>query len=206
MKTNKFGLNKPKYTKNISNIKDFCKKHIAFIKCDVKSLKYMQYPTLSIKKDGKLIEEEFIFKDFIENLYNIRIQAKFNKDIGLEILTKKCMVSLYGRFGIKLDDDIINLYEYKDVYNIANIKSIEEFENYALIKHSLDLLTVSLNNKILKPRIDWACIVSSESRILMNKIKRIINIYYSDTDFIYIDKKDLYKISKFVHPTELGKF
>jgi hypothetical protein len=189
MKNNKFGLNKPTYIKNIQNIKDFCIKHIAFIKCNVKSLKYMRYPTLSIKKDGKLIqplgefsgvfyskeildciqnndyefkaiegfyftEEEYIFKDFIDNLYNIRIQAKNNKDIGLDTLTKKCMVSLYGRFGIKLDDDIINLYEYQDVYNIENIKSIEEFENFALIKHSPDLLTVSLNNKILKPRID----------------------------------------------------
>jgi hypothetical protein len=40
----------------------------------------------------------------------------------------------------------------------------------------------------------------------MNKIKRLVNIYYSDTDSIYIEKKDLYKISQFVNPTELGKF
>lgn len=247
MKNTKFGLGKPIYIKNIKNIKDFCEKYIGFIKCNVKSIKYMKYPTLSIKyqindkEDSKLIQalgeftsvfytkeildciqnqeyefipiegyyfekSDYIFKDFIEELYEIRLKAKQNKDKGLEILTKKCLVSLYGRFGIKLDDDIINLYDYNEVKTINNPKEIKEFEEYTLVKYSPDTINKELNNKILKPRIDWASIVSAESRILINKIKRIIDIYYSDTDSIYIDKKDLEKIKEYISQTELGKF
>lgn len=246
MRNNKFGLGKPIFTKNITNIKEFCEKYIGFIKCHVKSIKNMKYPTLSIKyeieNNSKLIQplgefigtfytkeildciinkeyefiaidgyyfkkSDYIFKNFIEELYDIRLKAKENKDKGLEILTKKCLVSLYGRFGIKLDDDITNIYDINEVEKIKNIKGkIQEHENYAIIKHSPDETEISLNNKILKPRIDWACIVSAESRIIINKIKRIIDIYYSDTDSIYIDKKDINKISEYISQTELGKF
>lgn len=249
MRNNKFGIGKPIYTKNIVNIKEFCEKYIGFIKCNVKSIKNMKYPTLSIKYQininnkevSKLIQplgeftsvfytkeildciihqeyefqaiegyyfekSDYIFKDFIEELYDIRLKAKENKDKGLEILTKKCLVSLYGRFGIKLDDDIINLYDYNEVKKINNPKEIKEFNDYALVKYTPDLIDIELNNKILKPRIDWASIVSAESRILINKIKRKIDIYYSDTDSIYIDKKDLSKISEYISKTELGKF
>lgn len=241
MSNTKFGIGKPIYTNKIKNITDFCEKYIGFVKCNVKSIKNMKYPTLSIKYKDKLIqpigefkgifytkeildciinkeyefiaiegyyfiESDYIFKDFIESLYNIRLEAKEKKDKGLEILTKKCMVSLYGRFGIKLDDDIIDLYEYKEIEKINNIKNIQEFNEYVLVRHTPDQQNISLNNKILKPRIDWSCIVSSESRILINKIKRKINIYYSDTDSIYIDKKDINKIQEYTSQTELGKF
>ena len=84
----------------------------------------------------------------------LRLEAKEKKDKGLEILTKKCMVSLYGRFGIKLDDDIIDLYEYKEIEKINNIKNIQEFNEYVLVRHTPDQQNISLNNKILKPRID----------------------------------------------------
>jgi DNA polymerase elongation subunit (family B) len=189
MCSNKFGIGKPIYTKNIKDIKTFCEQYIGFIKCNVKSIKNMRYPTLAIKHNDKIIQplgefsgifytkeilnciihkeydfkpiegyyfikSDYIFKSFIQELYEIRLKAKNNKDLGLEILTKKCLVSLYGRFGIKLDDDIINLYEYQYINQINNIKYINEYDNYCLVKHSPDNLQKSLNNEILKPRID----------------------------------------------------
>jgi hypothetical protein len=40
----------------------------------------------------------------------------------------------------------------------------------------------------------------------MSNIKRKVNIYYTDTDSIYIKKNDIYKIENYLDDTLLGKF
>jgi hypothetical protein len=40
----------------------------------------------------------------------------------------------------------------------------------------------------------------------MNQIKHKVDIYYSDTDSIFIDKKDLNKIYSYLDDFEIGKF
>src|SRR3546814_1963375 len=53
-------------------------------------------------------------------------------------------------------------------------------------------------------RIDCASIITSESRILIQQLKELVNIYYIDTDCLIIPSKDLSKLSNFIDNKSLG--
>jgi hypothetical protein len=145
---------------------------------------------------GYLFEKDFIFTDYINDLYEIK--KANNKNDAMYLISKLLMNSLYGRFGMdyRMDEHII--IDNDQLYNIIDNYSINEIidlnNNKSLVSYIDDnkLETILLSNKNeFNISIGIASAITSYSRIHMSQFKSIdnhYNLYYSDTDSIYIDK------------------
>jgi hypothetical protein len=100
-------------------------------------------------------KSDYIFKDYILNLYNKRIEAKNNNNKQQETILKKALVSIYGRFGITFDNPSILLTDDIDkIYNLENKIKINKINNKYMVKYIPNKMQIIKNKKILRPRID----------------------------------------------------
>lgn len=148
---------------------------------------------------GYKFKREFIFKDYVDTLYQLR--QNYTKSSPLNYTAKLLLNSLYGRFGM---DDNFSIIEIID----SNEK-FEEFENKVL-DGSLEWL--ELGDKILikykthqnqvntaldgykethNVNVAIASAITAYARIHMTQFKNNpdYTLYYSDTDSIYLNKK-----------------
>lgn len=145
---------------------------------------------------GYLFEKQYIFKEFVHDLYELKKKSK--KNTPDYTISKLLLNSLYGRFGmspdketniivkgnseidkyIKLNNDkrisikdVLKLDEDVELISYTNYKEDEEHSTF-------DNISVSIASSI-----------TSYARIKMAeiKIKYSNNIYYSDTDSIDLD-------------------
>lgn len=129
-----------------------------------------------------------IFTDYINHFYNIKKISK-----GAErFISKLHLNTLYGYFGRSLDglDTVI--------YDKANIDS-ELLESglvknyYEVDEESMFLIMNGGVSGFIKSNVAIASAVTSYARVEMMKVKTYckdnkINIFYTDTDSIFIDK------------------
>lgn len=156
----------------------------------------------------KYEKEEFLFKSFVEEIYEIR---KNSTSKSMNSIAKLILNSLYGRFGMKIFTQSTKFIKSQDIKNIKkdfNIKNIFYIGN--------DLYTVSVTKKsenkkdLYKNSVDTetavqiASTVTSLARIFMYKFKTLEDnkCYYTDTDSIFLQKK---LDSKYLG-NELGEF
>jgi len=126
---------------------------------------------------------EFIFKEFIETLYQMRMDAKEKGDGVTDILTKLLMNSCYGRFGLNTEKEEIALNSFK-----------KGSETWAELDVDGEIWEFCKNKKILGKtftNVAVAAWVTSCARIHMHKLYLECkdNLYYTDTDSIYTTKK-----------------
>jgi hypothetical protein len=145
---------------------------------------------------GYLFEQDYIFTEYINDLYQIK--KSHNKNEPMYLISKLLMNSLYGRFGMdyRLYEHIIinndELYNLIDNYSINEV--IELSNNKSLISYldNKKIESINLDNKSsFNISISVASAITACSRIHMSQFKSInneFNLYYSDTDSIYIDK------------------
>jgi hypothetical protein len=147
-----------------------------------------------------------LFKDYIDYFYDL----KKNSTGAERFIAKLHLNTLYGMFGRKLDIlKTVSVSSEKESWNILNkhpVKSIitvSENLKLFLIYQNLDFdiinkLNTDLNVKyfdnsfkIVKSNVAIASAITAYARIVMMKYKTIpdINIYYTDTDSIFIDKE-----------------
>jgi hypothetical protein len=154
-----------------------------------------------------------IFKNYINDLYNIRLK---NKNNSLNKITKLLLNSLYGRFGMKNEKNesifieankeeeiksILCQYEVKECIDIGqkvlikynSIPTLEKLNHFVF----KDDVTPDLYDKLssnylygshnLVTAVQIASAITSYARIEMYKYKTLpnIDIYYSDTDSIF---------------------
>jgi len=134
----------------------------------------------------------FIFKDFIKELYDIRLKAKETDNKVDDILAKLLMNSCYGRFGLNrerenivFDNGEVGLTPFTEIETkMGTVRLSKE-------KKSLDTFT----------NVAIAAWVTSLSRIYMHKIymQCASELYYTDTDSLFTTKvfpesKDLGKL------------
>jgi hypothetical protein len=151
---------------------------------------------------GYFFNSDTIFYDFVDDLYNLRL--KYPKTDPMNMTCKLIMNSLYGRFAMKpiyTDQVFINKKQLT--------KLIEKYEVIDLIDLKDDNFFCSFINpknldKELKISIGIASAVTAYARVYMSHFKNNpnINLYYTDTDSIFIDS-DLDKI--FLN-NEIGNF
>jgi hypothetical protein len=152
--------------------------------------------------EGYFFDAENIFYDFIEDLYNLRL--KYPKSDPMNMTAKLIMNSLYGRFAMKpiyTDQKFISklelliLTENYEITELIDLKDDNFFCSFINPKNFDKQLTIS---------VGIASAISAYSRIHMSKFKNNpeYNLYYTDTDSIFIDS-DL--DSKFVN-NEIGNF
>lgn len=144
---------------------------------------------------GYTFDKANIFNEYISDLYEIKKAS--NKEDPMYLISKLFINSLYGRFGmneILNINNIINdeeLYNYIDKYTINNIISLDN--NKSLISYFDNNIksNIMLSNETHSNiSIGIASAITAYSRIHMTQFKNNsdYNLYYSDTDSIYIDK------------------
>lgn len=148
---------------------------------------------------GYLFDKANIFNDYIETLYEIKKTS--HKDEPMYLISKLLMNSLYGRFGMNqileksiiINDDEIDLLI--DDHTITEQTQLSN--NKSLINLYSDNDKYNFNTDNINVAI--ASAISSYARIHMTKFKNNpeFNLYYSDTDSIYVDKP--------LHPVFIGK-
>jgi DNA polymerase type B, organellar and viral len=138
---------------------------------------------------GYTFEKDNIFKDYVNFLYELR--SKYPKSDPMNFIAKILLNSLYGRFGMSDIFDEVSII-HKDYYNefenkfFNNIKKTTEIDDYIMVEFE------NIENIESTPdvSIGVAAAITAYSRIHMSIFKNNpkINLYYTDTDSIYVDE------------------
>jgi len=161
---------------------------------------------------GYIFEKGFIFKDYVNDLYNLRL--KYSKDDPMNLIAKLLLNSLYGRFG--MDDSFINtkIINKKDYLEFENenkegIKDIIELKDSYLVQYknpNSEIETLLDNgSEIHNVNIAIASAVTAYARIHMSQFKNnntLPRLFYTDTDSLYFEGS---LPDSFINSTEIGK-
>lgn len=147
---------------------------------------------------GYKFKPKNIFKGYIDNLYQLRIE--YPRTHPLNLIGKLLLNSLYGRFGMKdnfPDITIFNSFKsFKKFYDTHN-EDIIDFTGLGtkiIVTHrseNKDNHNMLYNNiETHNVNIAIAAAITAYARIHMSQFKNNPNftLYYSDTDSIYINK------------------
>lgn len=131
---------------------------------------------------GYLFDCDFLFKDYITNLFNIK--QKTPKTNPMYLISKILMNSLYGKFGIHhslpeyyvISEEDINKKDYNDTVKLDN--------GYYLVNNAINGETTPLSNVAI------ASAITALARVHMSQFKNQSNfkLFYTDTDSAITDK------------------
>jgi len=141
---------------------------------------------------GYTFKSEVIFKDYVDFLYNLRTQ--YDKSNPLNFIAKILMNSLYGRFGMEDNFANINII-HKDYFSdfenkyFDNIIKTTEIDDYCLVEFE-NVNNDNNEDNTHNISVAIASAITAYSRIHMTQFKNNpkINLYYSDTDSIYVEE------------------
>jgi DNA polymerase type B, organellar and viral len=166
---------------------------------------------------GYLFEEADIFSDYIDDLYSIKMEADKNKDKMWRLISKNLMNSLYGRFGMNqyLNNNVIidkDDLQLENLFDKVEIDDVIELDDKLLIQYlPKNFASYSYQENLeLDISIVIASSVTAYSRLIMGKYKNKpnYNLYYTDTDSLYISfKSELERLNfeqAYVDPLKLG--
>ncbi len=169
---------------------------------------------IEIIKGVQYEKEDYIFSNFVNDLYNLRIK---NKNNSKNIICKLLMNSLYGRFGMKIFVENTKFIKYKELmkmkenYTLINCHPLIESENAEDSLYIVTLRRNPVNNKErynlsvdTETAVQIASAITSYARIYIYPFKNLKNnaCYYSDTDSLFLEKE----LDKIHVGEELGKF
>jgi len=165
---------------------------------------------------GYTFDRGNIFKDYIDNLYNLRLN--YTKSDPLNFTAKILLNSLYGRFGMNDDFNILEIVDQEELIeiessyliidNIQQLSSTKGKEKYLVSYSNPESKTLTLmdgNKETHNINISVAAAITAYARIHMSQFKNnpsFPNLYYSDTDSLYFDGPIP---DSFISPTILGK-
>lgn len=132
--------------------------------------------------NGYLFESDYLFKDYISDLFNIKQNSK-NSDPMYHI-SKILMNSLYGKFGIHFKLPTSHVINKNDIKN-EEYNDLVDLENgYYLANHATKGLTTPLSNVAI------ASAITALARVHMSQFKNSesYKLYYTDTDSAIIDR------------------
>jgi hypothetical protein len=134
-----------------------------------------------------------IFKDYIETLYKMRLDAKKKDDGVTDVLAKLLMNSLYGRFGLRVEGREQIVEDTGAEGQLPFLEVLKKGGHSSRISKVKTKLN-SFNN------VSIAAWVTSLARITMHKqyVKCGKNLWYTDTD-------SLFTIANLGDSGELGK-
>ena len=145
-------------------------------------LEYAKSQGIKVLKTGQGIifsSSGYLFKNFIDTLYEMRLKAKETGDQVTDTLTKLLMNSTYGRFGLN-----------KDRKNLVVDDGRTGLEKYCEIKTPFGFISLATEDKRLDSsfsNVAVAAWTTSLSRIHMHKIyvRCADSVYYTDTDSLF---------------------
>ena len=176
-------------------------------------------------KCGYSYDSKVIFHKFVDDMYKLRLNKGKQSSIGGTV--KLLMNSLYGRFGMKLENFTTKIVEHDEflrLTKIYNIETYDELNEKILISYSSvpcpekienmffdGLMSENDYNKLKNIKYQFslnsttsiaiASAITGFSRIKMHRLMETCDkVYYSDTDSIFTNTK----ISEGVSPTDIG--
>jgi len=126
----------------------------------------------------------FMFKKFVETVYQMRLEAKERGDNVTQMVMKLIMNSCYGRMGINKDRSKLVIDDGKDS-KVILIAEIETPHGYLRLADKPEKSKTMFSNPAI------ACFVTSYSRIHLHKqfvLTGYEHIYYADTDSCFTNK------------------
>lgn len=131
----------------------------------------------------------FIFREYINTLYKMRLEAKAKDDGVGDILCKLLMNSCYGRFGLNLDREQMVFDDLREGF-----KPHSEFDVY--LKDKKYNTTVRIGTKPIRLDKTFSnCAISSWvtslARVYMHRQMLPVqdHLYYMDTDSLFTTQK-----------------
>lgn len=148
-------------------------------------LEYAKSVGVKIVKTGRGVyfkNAGYLFKEYIDTFYNMRLDAIARGDGVTNVLCKLLMNSLYGRFGLNLDRELLEL----DIGQEGVVPDMEfkKGKKYVRLVRRPNRLNSFTNVAIPA----W---VTSHARIKMHKFYMECgrDLWYTDTDSLYTTKK-----------------
>jgi hypothetical protein len=143
-----------------------------------------------------------IFSGYVNKMYNLRL--KYPKGDPMNLIAKLLMNSLYGKFGMKLENTVSEIYNLNtDTGKLAlktmldtsgsSVLDFIEFDNnnYLFLKDTTSNLSSEDEDLYHGPDVNIAIAstISAGARVFMSQFKNNpkFRLYYSDTDSIVVD-------------------
>jgi len=148
-----------------------------------------------------------IFADFVEFFYNARLQAKSEGNKSKDLLFKLILNSLYGKFGQK--SGIWEVVDYTDSDEVSYDKIFSLSEGkWITIKQFAGVVIERVDEK--ESYNSFPAIASHVTGYARRKLFEYIlkagleNVYYCDTDSLFVNEKGLENLKDFLDDRELG--
>jgi hypothetical protein len=148
-----------------------------------------------------------IFKSFVDNMYKLRNDYKEKGNNQYQYMTKILMNSLYGKFGQRSPDtEIVHIDDTK----LTERKTIHDLETgqthtYLIIngvwieeKDKID----GYNTFVAIPSFVTSYARAYLARLIL--MAGMNNVYYCDTDSLFLNKAGKNNLSHLMHDTKLG--
>lgn len=153
---------------------------------------------------GYQFQKGNIFKEYVERMYNLRLQ--FVKGHPMNLIAKLLLNSLYGKFGMRVESTIIDMFDTTSENELALFNDLLEvygptiqdwikIDNlYLTVRNSLGNYFYNEEEEMfhgLDVNIAIASAITGGARMWMSVFKNSskFNLYYSDTDNIVIDRQ-----------------
>ena len=225
MKSTKFPVGIPK---SIEGSRIDIKNFIGFIECEVECFEELNFLSYRCEKRGLLTptgcwtdvyyhteirkalelgyklkflrgyrydSEEYMFSNFVDEIYKKRVEST---NAGTNSIAKLLLNSLYGRFGMKIDQittkflNIEKLLEINKTHFILNVNKICEtnYFNVSLKLRNFSTKDEYKNSIDTETAVQIASVVTAGARIYMYKFKNLKGnkCYYTDTDSVFLEK------------------
>jgi len=170
---------------------------------------YPEHYTFKFVEAYYYSEVKAIFKDYIDDLYEKRQNYEKGGKNHLAYVIKYMLNSIYGRFAIKNDTKETHIIEKDKLEDFLNnypaeLVLTQNYKEYSQIISTVPEPSRDLFYKIFKPRVDLASAITALARIHMHELMKKVTVYYTDTDSIVIEEKDLHKLEDYIGP-KLGQ-
>jgi len=142
------------------------------------------YEILEIMEGAIFENAGFIFKEFVETLYDMRLEAKEKKDNVTQMTMKLLMNSCYGRMGINKERSkiIVDNGEFTKIKFLADVETLNGPVRLAEKPERAEKL---FSNPVI------ACYVTSYARVHLHKECTKVgveSVHYVDTDSCFTNK------------------
>ena len=155
-----------------------------------------------ILKGYKFIPD-LVFTDYVNKMYSLRME--FPKEHPMNLIAKLLMNSLFGKFGMKTEHSLIQIYninddldrnsinEILDLYG-KSVSDVIDMEDYVIVvRENISGYSYNEVNDFfygLDVNVGVASAITAGGRVWMSAFKNNpdFNIFYSDTDSAVIDQ------------------
>lgn len=156
-----------------------------------------------------LYEGEYIFKEYVDYFYDMRLKHTKEDNKVWRELDKNFLNYLYGKFGQRMRDIkpegkwIENTTEIIQVFNERGEKIADR-----IIVAGESFLVIAKEEEGFNSFVAIASCVTDYARMYLWELMNLAgkeNVYYTDTDSLFVNNTGLRNLKDVLHGSELGK-